>query len=505
MSSKTQPAIKSYFFSKGYLDVWNTIKGAWQRNFESINKCGENITNASKSQASNGKLGVAVTIFLAILNILAVIAILACGSIVTVLVSLANIAVLLVMMLVVYIGFSVIWLVDRLYLVRKKIFTACHECKEKSLIPTYICPRCKAKHTNLTPGVYGILHRTCKGETEGVVCGEKLPTTFFNGRRNLEAICPVCSTPLSDRESVPICIPVVGGRSVGKTAFITAFSRDFIEKVAPSKSLETEFYNEKKADIYREIERDYQSGSTRITERSHDLKNASSVSFSFFIKGAPFTPERLIHVYDIAGEVFTQNDENEVQKQYEYCQGIVFLLDPFSIPMVRNRYEDMLSAEDIAGIGTADISGIVDSFLNKLREVTGLSDSKMSKVPLAVVIGKTDSADLSAEIGDRAVKTAMIRKPNVFTDYYDTLDYLCRKFLRENGLESFVNSITLKFKDTRFFSCSAIGHTRDKGRYVPQGVMAPMQWLFGKADPKMAQVWNDITFSKRIPEFQEEK
>lgn len=491
MAMATQPAKKSYFFSKGYSDVFNTIKGAWQRNFISLEKYKDNIADARYG----GKI---VFLFKLMLNVLAAISIVVFGSIITAIVSLLNIIIVLVLMVVVYIGFSIIWLVDRIYLVRKKIFTACHECKEKSLIPTYICPKCGAKHTNLTPGVYGILKRTCVGEDPNSYCGEKLPTTFFNGRRNLKAICPHCSTSLSDRESVPICIPIVGGRSVGKTAFITAFSKEFIDEIAPAKSWKIEFYNENKKNIYKEIEQDYLSGSTRMTDRPQDINKASSVSFSFFVKGEPFKPERLIHVYDIAGEVFTDNSENEIQKQYEYCQGIVLMIDPFAIPSVRHRCEDKLAPEDVAGIGKADINGIVDSFLNKLREVTGLSDKKMSSVPLAVVISKIDSAKLDTEIGNAAVKIKMSLFPDKFTDYYDTQDYLCRNFLKENGMESFLNNIDLKFKDNRFFSCTAIGHTRDKGQYNPQGVLPPMQWLFGKADSKMFQTWNDVKFNKKV-------
>lgn len=95
-----------------------------------------------------------------------------------------------------------------------------------------------------------------------------------------------------------------------------------------------------------------------------------------------------MHIYDIAGEVFTDNNENEVQRQYEYCQGIIFIIDPFAIPTVRAKYEALLTPEDRAGIGKADINGIINVFINKLREVTGLSDRKMSKVPIAIVIGK---------------------------------------------------------------------------------------------------------------------
>jgi GTPase SAR1 family protein len=491
MAAIVEPAKKSYFFGKGYTDLGDTIKGAWQRNFTSIGKYKDKI---GESRA-NGDSG-AIVVIKFVCNVFAMLAILICGSIITAIVSVFHIVILLLFMLIVYIGFSVIWLTDRIYLQTHKIFTACNECKEKSLIPTYICPKCGAQHRNLTPGVYGILHRTCN-------CGEKLPTTFFNGRRNLAAICPHCGTPLSDRETVPICIPIVGGRSVGKTAFITAFSKEFFDEVAPTHSWDLEFYNDKKKQIYGEIETDFTHGSTRMTKRPSDINEASSVSFSFFVKGKEFKPERLVHVYDIAGEVFTDNNENEIQKQYEYCQGIAMIIDPFAIPSVRNRLEDQLTPEDIAGIGVADIDEIIDSFLNKLREVTGLNDKKMSSVPLAVIISKIDSANLQNEIGDMAVRRTMSAQPQVFNDYFNTEDYLCREFLRNNGMTSFLNNINSRFSNNRFFSCSAIGHTRDHGRYVPSGVLPPMQWLFDNADSSMRKSWNDIQFPNKVLEIKQ--
>ncbi len=234
-----------------------------------------------------------------------------------------------------------------------------------------------------------------------------------------------------------------------------------------------------------------------MTTRPQDVNQASSVSFSFFVKHPELSPERLVHVYDIAGEVFTDNSENEVQQQYEYCQGIVLIIDPFAIPSIRYKYEELLEPEDLAGIGKADINDIIDAFLNKLRQVTGLSDSKMSSVPLAVIISKIDSAGLEQDVGARAVKKLMDAQPERFTDFFDTQDYLCRQFLRNNEMESFLNSINMRFRNNRFFACSAIGHARDKGRYRPEGVLPPMEWLFRSADPKMGQLWHDHSFSKK--------
>ena len=45
MAAVLQPAKKSYFFGKGYRDVGNTIKGAWRRNFVSLRKFKNNITD----------------------------------------------------------------------------------------------------------------------------------------------------------------------------------------------------------------------------------------------------------------------------------------------------------------------------------------------------------------------------------------------------------------------------------------------------------------------------
>lgn len=488
MAIVPQPAKKSYFFEKGYKDLCNTIKGAWQRNVESIEKHKDNIAE-SKTVDNTG-----LFVFKYIVNSLAIIAILICGSAITLVLSTINIAILLVFMTVIYIGFTFVWVIDRTYLLQKGIFTACDQCKESSLIPIYLCPNREEEHTKLTPGVYGILNRTCN-------CGEKLPTAFFNGRHKLTAICPHCRsegriTYLNSRGSAPICIPVVGGRSVGKTAFITAFSKDFIEKVAPAKSWEIEFYNGAKSGMFEEIKNDYRTGNTRMTERPQDINTPSSISFSFFVKGNEFKPERLVHIYDVAGEVFTDNSENEVQHQYGYCQGIALIIDPFSIPSVRYKFESDLTPEDIAGIGKADINGIVNSFLNKLKDVTGLTDGMKISVPLAVIISKADSAGLFNELGESAVSTLMANNPEKYKNEMDVQDYLCRKFLVNNEMENFLNTINLKFKYNRFFVCSAIGHTRNKGAYQPKGIMEPMEWLFRNADSKMAASWKDTDFTK---------
>jgi GTPase SAR1 family protein len=503
-ASQAQPAKKSYFFEQGYKDMITAIKRLWVLNAETAQSYDEKF-RINKLFSPSG-----------VFSLVCAISVVIFGTLVFAVMSLVFVCIIVVLMLCVYIGFTIIWALDRFYLMRHKIFTACNECKEKSLIPTYVCDRCGAEHTKLVPGVYGILKRRCK-------CGNKLPSMAYNGRNKLKAECANCRTELFDRESVPICIPVVGGRSVGKTAFITAFSKEFIDKVVPANGWTASFYNPAKEKIYNDIETDYKRGSTRMTERPQDISQTSAVSFSFFISGKNIHPERLVHVYDIAGEVFTDDVETEMQNQYEYCQGIVLIIDPFAIPGVRHKYEKKLTENDIAGIGTADIIGIIDTFFNKLQRATGLSDRKMMKVPLAVVISKIDSAQLYEEFSEEKINklinnireatspkpeglaesdsgnkkgAASSSKKPLEVDRFDALDYLSRQFLIENYMEGFINVINDTFKQNRFFACSAIGHTRDAGEYKPKGVLEPMQWLFHIADSKMQRYWRDISFTK---------
>jgi len=491
LAINSQPAKKSYFFSQGYKDLANIIGGAWKRNVISIDKCRERIKSSEDLDGST------LYFLKLIINSYAILSILIFSSAITLMFSTVHILILLFIMSIVYIGYGIVWSIDRTYLTQKRIFTACHVCYHKSLIPIYLCPECDAEHTDLTPGVYGILKRSCN-------CGAKLPTTFFNGRRKLIAICPNCAkegirTYLNDRETVPICIPVVGGRSVGKTAFINAFSKGFIEKIAPAKYWEIEIYNKAMYDVFTEIDNDYQNGSTRMTERYQNVVTPTAKSFSFFVKGKKFSPERLVHIYDIAGEEFTDKKDYEAPIHYGYCHGIVFIVDPFSIKPVMCKYGDQLISADKARIGMADINLISYTLLNKLREVTGFSDEQMLSVPLAVVINKADSAGLFDELGGSAVNSLLVNYPEKFNNEMDAQDHLCRKFFKENGLESFLNTINIKFKNNRFFVCSAIGHTADKGAYQPKGVMEPMEWIFRNADPKMDALWRDTNFSERPP------
>ena len=221
----SEPAKVSYFFDKGYRDLKNTIVDAWVRNIESAKEFFSEVPYAESKSGKAIKIVAALSIFVF-------------GSILCVITSLLHILVLGVVFLAIYIGFSVVWLVDRLYIMKNKIRSACpnSDCQEDFLIPTYIC-ECGAEHRKLVPSKYGILQRTCN-------CGRKLPTTFLNGREQLYSVCPVCGTEITKSKARQIAIPVIGGPSVGKTCFVNMAVNEMSTSIAQDAGWSFEFASE---------------------------------------------------------------------------------------------------------------------------------------------------------------------------------------------------------------------------------------------------------------------
>ena len=473
-----QPARKSYYFEKGYTDLSNTIKGAWTNNKTSAAKYWSELSSVNSNPDFSGW----EKLFKSVMYIIATISVVVVGTIITILLSIIHISILIFVMFLVYIAFSIIWGIDRIYLIRNRIFSPCTVCTKSSeyLIPTYLCPKCGREHTRLTPGVYGILKREC-------ICGTMLPTTFFNGRRDLKAICPNpdCKAPIYGKESKPICIPIVGGPAVGKTMFITAFVKNFLVSVVPASNWEFEHYSPDKLDLISNIVKNYDSGSvTKTSDRS-------AISFNFFLKSKDglWHPEKLFFIYDIAGEVFGGETEDRLQKQYLYSHGVVFIIDPFSCPDVMNDFSSKISPPDMAQISRTNPNDALDIFIQKLQDIAGLSPSDLSKVPIAVVINKTDIGGLNKLFNKTALAEIIAKNPKKKLTESEAQNIACKEFLRQNGMGNLVQTIEMKFKTNKFFDCSALGHSIGQGPMKPSHVMVPMRWLLSIIDKDIAKSW----------------
>lgn len=464
-SFQDEPAKVSYFFGKGYQDLGNTIKEAWQLNIQS-----------AKQQMEKAKYN-GYTSFKGIIFLISAIDIYIFGSAITAVTSALHIAVLFIFFACIYIGFSVIWLIDQIYISVNKIHNVCpHEdCQASFKIPAYVCPNCGAVHYYLYPSKYGILHRTCN-------CGAKLPTTFFNGRQELDALCPVCEKPLNgDTASRQYAIPVVGGPSVGKTCFINMAVDQMLHQVGPDRGWDIQFLNDNNRKDYEQVMTSMSHG---IAPIKTDLQNLKAYELVINLPGEKIS--RRLNIYDISGERFSSSEDIEDNAAYSYAQGFVFMIDPLSLSDFENEVENKIHVQDY-GVSTKDFGDILDMMLMNLQNMFNLKDNQVVNRSLAVVVNKRDVPTLEEKIGDKAIENYLSEHSNESKLNYDSArNTVIRDFLDQYGAGNFVRTAESRFKHVSYFSCSCLGHNSDGSPFKASGVAEPIVWLLSQFDEKVS-------------------
>ncbi len=461
MSVNTDPAIKSYFFGKGYTDLLNTIKGSWKKNiisaknfFSKIDRNGE-WWEATLSVLFWGGAGVSVVIF---------------GTVFFCIISLLHILILGLFFGLIYLAFSILWAVEKIFLFSRSYFMACPHCHTKTRLPEYWCDSCGKIHKHLMPNSYGILSHRCQ-------CGQELPATFFKDRGSLQARCPACQEPLhrDHVESKRIFIPIVGGPSVGKTAFMFSVVQQLIEKKASILGLQTEFINSATEAQYKSVHAQLEKGASPSKTTDKIPK-----AFNLALKDGA-TTKCLFYIYDPAGEAYEDGAAEDLSAHlyYEYLSGLVMIIDPFSIPAVRRMFEKELSTTwSEVKPSQLHLEDALNRMLLTLEESFSLAKTKQVKKPLAVVINKIDAFNLENIIGEPAVDRALSLAGGEADKNY-VRNNLIRKQLEDWGEEALLQQINVRFKKVSFFTCSALGRIPDSTgeKFISHDVFEPIQWI----------------------------
>jgi len=467
---ETQPAIKSYFFGKGYQDLFNTIKDSWNMNLASAKKYWNKTTDFWDEDNHLYKILSVATAFSAL-------SVIVFGSIWFAVLSILHILILGSFFLVIYFAFSIVLIIEKIYMLIRGIFTACPECHHKSPLPAYLCPKCKIIHTRLIPSSYGILKRTCH-------CGNKLPTTFFQRRLQLKeyAICLNCNRSITTQETKPICIPIIGGASVGKTCFLISATRSIINKLAPKVSWNIEFLDSNNEIRYKKELNNFNNGMVPPKTIAMTLS-----AFNFFIKSEKWSPDKLIYLYDAAGEAFESSENLLDHRFYGYLHGFIFIIDPFSIPELIDQYQDQLN---LFGANIKPSSMMLEDAFNamliNLEKNHGIKRDQQVDKPCAIVINKTDAFDIEERVGKKAARQLMIRDSTIKSMSQAT-QMLCKELFVECGLGNFLREIQSKFKKYQFFTCSALGYIPDNSKkpFKPYRVTDPLIWILANVDKNL--------------------
>ena len=461
MTAIQEPAVKSYFFGKGYRDLQATIVESWSLN----------LASARKELGAAGKLwpGTYLAKGGAILRGTAGISVIVFGTAFFLAFSALHIAVLLAFFLLIYLGFTLVYLIERGYLAWQQLSTVCPECHEKCALPEYFCPTCGKLHRRLIPSQYGILHHTCE-------CGKRLPATFFLERGELQARCPNpdCGHLLKaggHTDSRKAFIPIFGGPSVGKSAYLFSTVQQLAIE-GPRLGFSPFF-------VDAHSENEFAQASQQLAHGRPPAKTLTSLPRAFSLKlQREGRDSRVLYLYDPAGEAFGETEGLVLHKYQGYLSGLIFLIDPFTIPAVRLDYQERLSGvRDALKPSALPAEDALSRIFISLEEHFSQARTARLKFPIAVVINKVDAFDLEDRIGERAVRSRVAANPTA--DQGALWDELIRHQLIRWDQGDLVQQLEARCARVRYFTCSSLGRMPDgtARAFAGRGVLAPLLWL----------------------------
>ncbi|MFD8385612.1 hypothetical protein ACFV2X_45070 [Streptomyces sp. NPDC059679] len=315
----------------------------------------------------------------------------------------------------------------------------CPSCFERVPYPAYDCPRatCRRRHADIRPGTFGLFRRRC-------ACDERIPTLLMLMSRDarLSGYCvhEHCGKPMNpDAGHMPeLILPLIGGRAAGKTQLMAAMVKSLentAENGGPAIRLADpeSTANQRVLNEVLEIQ-----GHTRPTQKT--LPRAHS-----FVRGSG-RAERLVHVFDTAGERFVNREETDALRYIREARTFVFVLDPMAVDAFWTRLDPAGPKVDRTLASTVDPEDVFSRSVQTVRTM----GTHLDKARLAVAVSKRD---------------LLTGQPALLPDRPDdsdtTREWLCERL----GLRNLLQTMDLEFGEVRFFCTAAVAD--EEGRVDP--------------------------------------
>jgi len=292
-----------------------------------------------------------------------------------------------------------------------------------------------------------------------------------------------------DPTSRPVLLPIVAGRSAGKTLYQVALLMRLQERRKHGEislsfvSTDDEYKYDAAVSMCRKGQ--------LLPQTLVQVPKALQLNFSIMSKGRPALGKargrRLgLNLFDAAGEAYQDEQYMAQLKFLRHCHGLMMLIDPLSIEAVRQRYAQELKS-DLTDVNPSDANPehVYDRLLEFLEENGVRLVGRKVRFPLAVVVTKRDVFGLPAEIGQGAladwhqVADLQIAKKGQSAYPVDP-SWAIRKWLLVQELTGLIYKIESQFQSYRYFSCSVFGQPPSKlaGQpFEPEAVEAPFIWL----------------------------
>jgi len=324
---------------------------------------------------------------------------------------------------------------------------SCPHCYHVTSLPIYRC-RCGQKHRDIRPGRLGAVFRRCG-------CKRLLPTTVLRAAAEMDGLCPSCGKPLRPGAAVltDVRLPVFGPVSAGKTRLIFAGLEALRQHVTAAGG---EF---NPTDDHSR--REYDTGAEVVTSSEDTTKTpAGQEPVAITVRISSGKREGLLHVFDAAGESFANREANARLRFLDQAQGLVLVIDPFSISRVADELSTTMP--DAARPAKDDPETAYNLTAQRLRD----HGARLRSLAVTVV-----KADLLLGLPPA---TGLVPESDVV-----------RAWLVDKGLENMTLAAERDFAEVRYFLVSSWTGWRATDALT---AAAPLLWLAGRAGLPIAEL-----------------
>ncbi|MGH3533131.1 MAG: TRAFAC clade GTPase domain-containing protein [Pseudonocardiaceae bacterium] len=321
---------------------------------------------------------------------------------------------------------------------------SCQSCYYVSSLPAFPCARCGEMHRDIRPGLLGAVWRRC-------ICGALLPTTVLRAAIQLQTSCPNCLEPLRSGAAVhrDIRLPVFGPVSAGKTRLVYAGLLALRDQ-AMAAGASVDFVDDQSKRAFEHGVEIISTGSDTAKTLPGQLPTAVTAQLTVARRKA------LLHLFDAAGEFYIDRGDNSELLFLDHAQGLVFVVDPFSIPWVLDQLgglgQVMLARANAA---VDDPEEVYHVTAGRLRDYGVRTSSQ--RLAIAVV-----KADLLVDLPPAQ----------------DLRPHRVREWLQEAGLDNLVLAAERDFAEVRYFMVASV-HSARAGS--PMSPANPFAWLLARA------------------------
>lgn len=384
--------------------------------------------------------------------------------------------------LIVYILIPVFRIIDAAMRVEQH----CPYCYNTFKLPRFRCPHCSEIHEQLVPARSGLLFARCS-------CGHFLPCAVLSKRDRLDPVCPKCDRDLAASNAKEFSIQIIGGDSAGKTAFISAFQHMYRDSINMEKCA---IHGEPK-EAFDDIEAMFRNGYTEPSSPSE------VIPYTLVHQSGSSAGQSLVF-YDIPDEVLLSEEYERNPLNFGFSDGIVVIIDPLSVQSVRNECGN-LDVGSVSELSQDTSESVVIHFITKFSEISGRTARKMSNIPVAILVAKSDVQGIKNKIGPKIIESAFRSDPARFQNSFEVAaDAICRQYLSDIGLSNILNNLDAVFSMVRCFPISSIGHTAKQGHpFEPYGVIEPIAWIGESGHAVMSTQLREARESVAVDGFQE--